>query len=171
MYCDIFAVSVAKSFLGRLEVVKKLVVAAAFMRGAGAEAQVFAAARAYPPELRGLFELPGGKVEPGERPSDALVREIREELGCDIELRQPVLSADEDGAWPVLGGRRMLVWLARPIGALQVGDGHLEARWVTASDLHDIAWIEPDVPIVEATFKLYARGLDSFGTGAGPAIY
>lgn len=150
---------------------KKLVVAAAFMRGEGGEAQVFAAARAYPQELRGLYELPGGKVEPGERPSDALVREIREELGCDIELGQPVLSKDEDGAWPVLGGRRMLVWLARPIGSPQVGDGHLEARWVAASDLHEIAWIEPDVPIVEAAFKLYTGGLDSFGACEGPAIY
>ncbi len=139
------------------------------MRGEGAKAQVFAAARAYPQELRGLYELPGGKVEPEERPSDALVREIREELGCDIELGQPVLSKDEDGAWPVLGGRRMLVWLARPIGSPQVGDGHLEARWVAASDLHEITWIEPDVPIVEAAFKLYGARAGWFwrvrGTG------
>lgn len=134
----------------------KPVVAAAIIREEGGRPQLLAASRAYPADLRGMFELPGGKIEPGEEPRDALVREIREELSCDLEIGSAVLSDEEDGAWPVLNGRRMFVWLARAQSVPKVGDGHLEFRWLGVDDLLEAPWIEPDVPIAKAALKLAA---------------
>lgn len=62
------------------------VVAAAIVDDLDRPTQLLAAARAYPEELAGQYELPGGKVEPGESPQSALAREIREELGCNLAL-------------------------------------------------------------------------------------
>lgn len=63
------------------------VVVAAALQESG---RLLAARRSAPPELAGRWELPGGKVEPGEDPKRALVRELREELGIAAELVAPV---------------------------------------------------------------------------------
>lgn len=127
-----------------------LVVAAAVFRGG----RLLAAQRSYPPALRGQWELPGGKVEPGEEPVAGLARELREELGLAIrigaELRPP--GADERPGWPILGGRRMRVWLAAPLGEATPGDDHLAVRWVGPRDWQELAWLAPNVPIVAAAF-------------------
>lgn len=66
------------------------VVAAAIVDSLQRPSRLLAAQRSYPPELAGLFELPGGKVERGEAPLDALHREIHEELGTALTLGPPV---------------------------------------------------------------------------------
>src|SRR5450759_238584 len=68
--------------------------------------------RTDPPELAGGWELPGGKVEPGEHPKDALRREMREELGVEIELGD-LVEGPAAGAWPLGDRYVMQVWLAR----------------------------------------------------------
>jgi 8-oxo-dGTP diphosphatase len=68
--------------------------------------------RTEPPELAGGWELPGGKVEPGEHPRNALLREIREELGVEIELGD-LVQGPVAGAWPLGQRYVMQVWLAR----------------------------------------------------------
>lgn len=115
--------------------------------------QILAVARAYPPELRGFFEIPGGKIEIGEKPEAALLREIREELGCRIVLGPALLSTDEDGSWPILAGRRMFVWIARPLEEPEVGSDHLELRWVDEKEAAGLPWLKPNVPIIRAAFE------------------
>ena len=132
----------------------KPVVAAAIVDRSGVKPRILAASRAYPKDLRGRFELPGGKIEPGEDVESALVREIAEELDCAIEILQPVPRDEADGAWPILGGRRMYVWLARACGEPRAGDNHLELRWITRDQIQDLSWLEPDIPIVEAAFAV-----------------
>ena len=61
---------------------RQVVVGAAIVR----DGRVLACRRTAPLEVAGRWELPGGKVEPGEAPEAALVREVREELGCDIAV-------------------------------------------------------------------------------------
>ncbi len=87
------------------------VVAAAIVDSLREPTMLLACSRAYPQELRGQFELPGGKVEEGEDPTAALTREIAEELGARLTIGERVCP--EDGQWwPILGGRVMGVWLA-----------------------------------------------------------
>ena len=63
----------------------KLVVGAAIVDSLACPTRLLAAQRSYPESLAGFWEFPGGKVEPSERPEQALVREIQEELNLDIK--------------------------------------------------------------------------------------
>ena len=70
--------------------VPRPVVAAAIVDSLARPTMLLAAERSYPPKLAGFFELPGGKVEVGEDPSQALLREIAEELGTRVILGAPI---------------------------------------------------------------------------------
>ncbi|GAB3649460.1 (deoxy)nucleoside triphosphate pyrophosphohydrolase [Glycomyces tarimensis] len=119
-----------------------MVVGAAIHEGG----KVLAAARAYPPELAGLWEFPGGKVEPGETEADALRRECREELGVEIEVGERVggdLTADE--------GRFLVrVYAARLRGGEPEAREHGGLRWLAAEELDDVPWLPGNRPVVEA---------------------
>jgi 8-oxo-dGTP diphosphatase len=116
------------------------VVGAAIVRGD----RVLAARRTAPPEAAGRWEFPGGKVEPAESPEQALVREIREELGCAVEV-----TGWLPGEVPI--GERHVLTVAL---AVLTGDGdpdareHDELRWLTAAELDDVDWLEPDRPFL-----------------------
>ncbi|RKQ33320.1 (deoxy)nucleoside triphosphate pyrophosphohydrolase [Kocuria tytonis] len=148
------------------------VVGAAILDSASAPTRVLAAQRAYPESLRGLWEFPGGKQEPGETPRDALVRECREELGVDLALLDEVEAADPEG-WPLSGTAVMRVFTAvlssgsqgepstDPGPALEArvraGDDHLAARWLPLADpgaVLALPWIPADLPIVAALLEL-----------------
>ena len=127
------------------------VVAAAIVDSLEHPTVLLACSRAYPQELRGQFELPGGKIEEGEDAVVALEREIVEELGAHLRVGERVCP---DGGlwWPVLGGRVMGVWLAEVAPsspAPRAGASHLAARRVPISALGDLPWIVVDLPIDE----------------------
>ena len=128
------------------------VVAAAIVDSLSAPTTLLACSRAYPQELRGQFELPGGKVEDNEDPVKALEREIVEELGARLTVGARVCPVGGQW-WPIVGGRVMGVWLAEVAPGSpspRVGASHLEARWVPLADLAALPWIVADFPIVEA---------------------
>ena len=135
------------------------VVAAAIVDSLECPTELLACSRAYPQELRGQFELPGGKIEEGEDAVAALEREIAEELGARLRVGERV--APEGGLWwPILGGRVMGVWLAEVAPNSQeprAGASHLEAMWVPLADLAALPWIVADLPIVEAVVARCAR--------------
>ena len=135
------------------------VVAAAIVDSLSAPRMLLACSRAYPQELRGQFELPGGKVEEGEDPTVALEREIAEELGARLIVGERVCP--EGGQWwPILGGRVMGVWLAEVALNSQeprAGASHLKARWVPLENLAALPWIVADLPIVEAVVARCTR--------------
>ena len=119
-----------------MEKVEKLdVVAAAIVDHLDRPTRLLAARRTEPPALAGGWELPGGKVEPGESAVDALHRELKEEIGVTVRVGERVPSAEADGRWPLGERYRMNVWLAvstcpqrsteRPGGCSKIGSRHM----------------------------------------------
>lgn len=131
----------------RTEAVRRVVVGAAIVH----EGRVLAARRTFPPEAAGRWEFPGGKVEPGEAPEAALVREIREELGCTIEVTGWLAGSAD------IGDRHVLrVATATLLDGVPRPAEHDAIRWLGADELTDVDWLEPDRPFLPET----RRGLD-----------
>ncbi|HEX3732719.1 MAG TPA: (deoxy)nucleoside triphosphate pyrophosphohydrolase [Mycobacteriales bacterium] len=118
------------------------VVAAAIIDDAS---RLLAAQRARPPRTAGMWEFPGGKVEPGERDEDALIRECKEELDVTVELGE---RFGED--IPIIEGRAILrVWLARIASGTPRAIDHLELRWLASHELGTVPWLPVDAPLID----------------------
>jgi 8-oxo-dGTP diphosphatase len=116
------------------------------------DGRLLAARRSAPPELAGRWELPGGKVEPGETPEEALVRELREELGVTAEPAGRV-----PGEWPLKPGFVLHVWTARlRAGTPEPLEDHDELRWLTPGQIWDVDWLDQDVPAVKAVLGIWS---------------
>jgi 8-oxo-dGTP diphosphatase len=124
-----------------------VVVGAAVLSGG----RLLAARRSAPPELAGRWELPGGKVEPGETPERALVRELREELGVTAE---PVVRVP--GEWPLKPGYVLRVWTARLLaGDPEPLEDHDELRWLAPEEIWAVDWLDQDVAAVKAVLAAW----------------
>ena len=133
---------------------RRTVVGVALLDDAAAPRVLLAARRSAPASLAGLWEFPGGKVEPGESDREALLREVREELGARVRLGAEV-AAPETIGWKLADGARMRVFY----GVLEQGSAepaalqdHDRLAWtpLTAEDLHAHPWIPADRPIGDA---------------------
>lgn len=128
----------------------RLVVGAALVDDLARPSRLLAARR-YATTAAGLWEFPGGKVEPGEEPAHALQRELREELNLNVSLGEEVRGPLEDGSWPITEGWRIRVWLARPeVMDISCGPAHDELRWLGPQELTSVRWLPADVDIVAA---------------------
>ncbi len=125
-----------------------LVVAGVVVDDLAAPTQILAARRCTPPALAGYWEFPGGKVEPGEDPVDALHRELAEELQVTVELGAE-LENPAGGTWPISAAHEMRLWFARIDSGEPTATGsHDLLRWLVAAQLNEVDWLPADMTIV-----------------------
>ncbi|MDD6729418.1 MAG: (deoxy)nucleoside triphosphate pyrophosphohydrolase [Eggerthellaceae bacterium] len=116
------------------------------------DGRIFATQRGYG-DLKGGWEFPGGKIEPGETPEKALVREIREELDCTIDVGERFCTIDYD--YPTFH-LQMGCYLAKVAGGHLTLLEHSAAKWLGAADIDSVDWLPADITIID---QLKSRGV------------
>ena len=111
--------------------------------------KIFATARGYG-DLKGGWEFPGGKVESGETPQQALIREIIEELDTEIKVGELIDTVEYD--YPTFHLSMDCFWA-------EVKEGHLElkeaeaAKWLTKDQLDSVTWLPADILLIDQIRK------------------
>ena len=127
---------------------KRLVVGGVIVDDLFAPSRVLAARRTRPPSLRGRWEFPGGKVEPGESPQEALTRELREELGISVDVGAELVEPDR-GTWQISKDLEMRLWFASITdGDPLAGDSHDELKWLDADSLDSVNRLDADQQVL-----------------------
>ena len=127
---------------------KKIEVVAAIIRDD--EGRVFATQRGYG-EWQDFWEFPGGKMEPGESPEEALKREIWEELETRIEVEQLVTTVEYD--YPRFHLTMHCFWCHVESGSLILKE-HEAARWLSRENLDTVNWLPADKIVIERIQEL-----------------
>jgi len=106
--------------------------------------KIFATERGYG-DFKGGWEFPGGKIEAGETPQEALKREIKEELDVDIEVHDLIDTVEYD--YPEFH-LSMDCFLCEIINGELVLKEHQAARWLTKETINDVEWLPADIELV-----------------------
>ena len=107
--------------------------------------RIFATQRGYG-EFKDGWEFPGGKIEEGETPEQALAREIKEELDTEIEVGKLIDTIEYD--YPKFHLSMDCFWCEIMQGGLELKE-HEAARWLSKEELYSVDWLPADVGVVE----------------------
>jgi len=108
--------------------------------------KVFATQRGYG-ELKGGWEFPGGKIEDGETPHEALKREIKEELNVEISVGDLLDTIEFD--YPTFHLSMDCFWAEIISGKLELKE-HKSSKWLTKEELEYVEWLPADVTLIES---------------------
>lgn len=126
------------------------VVAAVICDSLQEKKRIFATARGYG-EYKGMWEFPGGKIEPGETPQQALVREIREELDTTISVGDLIETIEYD--YPDFHLSMDCFWCEVAEGDLVLLEAQ-DGRWLAKDELDSVKWLPADLGIIGGIFKM-----------------
>ena len=120
------------------------VVAAVICDAFDKKQKIFATAKGYG-EFKGKWEFPGGKVEPGEIPQQALVREIQEELATKIRVGDLITTIEFD--YPQFHLSMDCFWCEVEEGKLKLLEAE-DAKWLTKDALYSVSWLPADMKLI-----------------------
>ena len=106
---------------------------------------IFATQRGYG-ELKGGWEFPGGKIEAGETPQEALVREIKEELETEIIVGELIDTIEYD--YPTFHLSMDCFWAEIVSGGLVLKE-HDAAKWLMKDELNSVEWLPADITLID----------------------
>lgn len=107
---------------------------------------IYCARRGLTGALPGMWEFPGGKVEKDESFAEALVREIDEELSCEILVREPLETTTHEYDFAVV---TLATFLCELVTGEPRSNEHTEERWLPVGELDTLEWAPADIPAVQ----------------------
>lgn len=116
--------------------------------------KIFATQRGYG-DFKDGWEFPGGKVEPGESPEDAIVREIKEELGADIKVTGFLTTVEHD--YPTFHLSMDCFWAELVDGTEMTLIEHEAAKWLTIDHIDSVDWLPADVKVLSQLKEGYTN--------------
>lgn len=122
------------------------VVGAVLIRGQ----MILAAQRSSTMSLAGMWEFPGGKIEPNESPREALLRELKEELLCTAEIGEHIQTTEYEYEFGIVV---LTTYYCSLKGDEPRLTEHSEIRWIHVTKLDQLNWAPADIPAVEKVMR------------------